>query len=416
MAALTWQNVNTPQNDLRDLRGITTDMFSGLQGLLDKQKAADNANWDQTKLNNTNALLAGVQEAQTPEEYAAKRAALQQQMAGYGAQVDAVAGRAAMDNRLATLQQRGIADIEYKGKLATETDRPQRDLAMSLYAKGDFAGGDAASEKVVRDKAALYEASRIGQRRVQTEGQTDTAFGLKTAIDNLALTNAPEKFKSEMLTAAAQRNASNASAAASVSHSAAEKLRGELLASQNEDAKATRTSALRNASAQALVKGTMYEGGAYTGKNAKEVSDLIDSTTGNRLDEADKNAMKAYIAKLEAAGGIKVGDTMMPIPLDLLKSQLLGAKDEGWGWSTGGVNYLERSLKEAMNRIEPASKTADGKEIPARSPALDGYHALLAARDSLIENPQLPTGKGGSGSPKPPGEYKSPKPKPHKKD
>lgn len=412
MAALTWQNVNGPQLSVADLRSTTNDMFSGLQGLLDKQKATDTANWDQVKLNNTNALLSGVQEAQTPEEYAAKRAALQQQLGAAGAQVDSAAVRTAMDSRLSTLQQRAKAEWDFNNAKIDQADAPLRDEAAMRFALGDYAGGRAIAEKLQRNKAVSFEAAKAGERRDVLEGQQNVTFGNTLAEEARRAAAAPVDLQVKQ----ANIRQSDASAASSYAHSAAEKLRGELLSSQAADAKAARDSALRNASAQALVKGTMYEGGAYTGKNAKEVSDLIDSTSGNRLDEADKNAMKAYIAKLEAAGGIKVGNTMMPIPLDLLKSQILGAKDEGWGWSTGGVNYLERTLKEAMNRVEPASKTADGRELPARSPALDGYHALLAAHASLVENPQPPTGKGGSGSPKPPGEYKSPKAKPHKKD
>lgn len=178
---ITWQTVTGPSlaEASRPMEAASrsfNEAFSGLDNVLKQRQAIEAGNWDQTKLNNTNALLGAVQEPKTPEEFAAKEAQLRQMLTGYGAQVDPIAARAALDGRMATLQQRGLANIQYTGAVAEEADRPKRDLALSLYAQGNFAGGDAVAAEVQRNKAALYEASRLGQRRVITEGQADTTF------------------------------------------------------------------------------------------------------------------------------------------------------------------------------------------------------------------------------------------------
>jgi hypothetical protein len=414
MAALTWQNVNGPSlaeasKPLEAAGAGFTAAFTGLDDLLKKRQATETANWDQGKVNNTNAFLAGVQNPQTPEEFAAQKIALQQQLTGYGAQVDAVAGRNALDGRLATLQNRSKAAWEYDNAAIDQKDAPLRDEASMLFAQGKYDEGKAVADKVQRNKAILFEAAKTGQRKGVLEGYEDVSQTQKVSEEARKAAAAPVDLRVKE----ANIRQSDASAAASYASSSAEKLRGDLLKIQSDDAKVARASALRLASSQAILKGTIYEGGTYSGKNAQEISTLIDGTTGNRLDDADKNAMKTYIATLEAAGGIQTSRGLMPIPLDFLKSQILGAKDEGWGWSTGGVNYLERSLKAAMEATVPGGTDDNNQPLPDRSPALDGYHALLNAQRAAINDPVV-DGKGGS-SPKSPGAYKPPKPsKDHK--
>ncbi len=178
---ITWQTVTGPSlaEASRPMEAASrsfNEAFSGLDNVLKQRQAIETGNWDQTKLNNTNALLGAVQEPKTPEEFAAKEAQLRQMLTGYGAQVDPIAARAALDGRMATLQQRGLANIQYTGAVAEEADRPKRDLALTLYAKGDIAGGDAVAAQVQRNKAVLAEASHKWKRTGVTEGQADTTF------------------------------------------------------------------------------------------------------------------------------------------------------------------------------------------------------------------------------------------------
>lgn len=128
MAAITWQNINGPSvaqaaSPLGDAQKTLSGMFSGFEDILTKRAAVENANWDQTKVNNTNAFLAATQEAKTPEEFAAREAMLREQLKSYGAQVDPAAARAALDGRTALLQQRSLANQQYTDQQAEVAGR-----------------------------------------------------------------------------------------------------------------------------------------------------------------------------------------------------------------------------------------------------------------------------------------------------
>ena len=183
MAAITWQNINGPSlaEASRPMEAASrsfNDAFSGLGDILKQRQAIETGKWEQTKLNNTNALLGAVQEAKTPEEFASREAVLRQQLAGYGAQVDPVAVRAAMDGRMATLQQRAVAGMDYQNKVTDNREAPIRDSIASLTSQGRFPEAKALLEQhTLRNEAALYDANRQGERRVLTEKQADTTFG-----------------------------------------------------------------------------------------------------------------------------------------------------------------------------------------------------------------------------------------------
>ena len=78
MAAITWQNINGPSlaEATRPMEAASrsfTGAFDGLANVLKQREATNAANWDQAKVNNTNALLGAVQEPKTPEEFARLR-------------------------------------------------------------------------------------------------------------------------------------------------------------------------------------------------------------------------------------------------------------------------------------------------------------------------------------------------------
>lgn len=410
MGIITWQNINGPSlaeatRPMEVAQRSFENVFGGLGEVIKKREVTDAANWDQTKINNTNALLNASQEARTPEEFAAREAQLRQQLLGYGAQVDPVAVRAALDGRMATLQQRAVAGIDYQNKVTDNREAPIRDSIAALTSQGKFAEAKALLEQhTLRNEAALYDANRLGERRVVTEGQADQKFDFDVAQEADRAKMAPLERASRQ----ASTNASNASAGAANQQVLESQSRIEISKAQEDARLASNLAALKQASSQAELKGTIYEGGVYTGKNAMEISTLIDSTTGNRLDEADKRAMKTWIAKIDAEGGIKTDQGTFPIPLDFLKSAILGAKDEGWGWSTGGVNYLERTFKEAMGHVQLGKDAAGNDKLI--SPAVDGLAALERARRKAVEFPVATNPKGG-GDPKSSGEYKPPKTK-----
>lgn len=113
---ITWRNVDAP-----DLRGAGALMglagnslntgFDKLGEVLKQRQDIASQNWDQQKVNNTQAFMDTLSKYRTPEEYQAALASgeLDQQRQGYGAQIDPVAARAAEEARLGILQNRATA-------------------------------------------------------------------------------------------------------------------------------------------------------------------------------------------------------------------------------------------------------------------------------------------------------------------
>lgn len=190
MAAITWQNISGPSVaqaavPLGDAQKTLSGMFTGFEDILTKRAAMENANWDQTKVNNTNAFLNATQEAKTPEEFAAREAMLREQLKGYGAQVDPMAARAALDGRMATLQQRGLATQQYTDQQAEvagrsgvagydsaisaiKTSADAQSLRESLGAATGAGAIDPRASAVLMNKLRAAEDSRLVADRATT--------------------------------------------------------------------------------------------------------------------------------------------------------------------------------------------------------------------------------------------------------
>lgn len=361
MAAITWQNINGPSlaEATRPMEAASrsfTGAFDGLANVLKQREATNAANWDQAKVNNTNALLGAVQEPKTPEEFAAKEAQLRQQLLGYGAQVDPVAARAALDNRMATLQQRGLANIQYTGAVAEEADRPKRDLALSLYAKGDIAGGDAVAAEVQRNKAALAEASHKWQRTGVTEKQTDTKFDFDQAAEAQKVLERPlliDKLNSDLLTAKAQRTLSGAQADA-------------LGREKNANSPATKA---QDAAYEQLLKDNLFGGGSLEpGRNLAEVSKYVKAsiTDPKEADGLTRAIAKLSSQKFDVGNGMKVG-----VPISLLQEALHLSQDTNWKinpWNNRVSNF-EELIKKRMADPDVAQQALAAQQIAANRDA-----------------------------------------------
>ena len=411
MAALTWQNVNAPQLDMRDIRGTTNDIFSGLQGLLGKAQATDSANWDQVKTNNTNAFMDELHKPRSPEEMAAlqKSGFLDQMRASFGAQADRTAMRAAEDTRGSVLQNRALTDIAYKNAAADAVAAPIIEAHKIAALKGDKAAMAAieAANPGLRGMSGALDFGHTVERRGINEGQQDTTFGLKTALDNLTLTNAPKAFESKMLTEAAQRNASNAQAVSATSNAATEKLRAELLTSQVADAKETRDALKVQAAIKAKLTGTLFENGEATGK---DMPLFIAALTNNKSIHDDEKAkllgkvteMINSEVPIEYMKDGKPHTAKVPLPRDKVLELLGGAYDGTLlsKWNNGPAATFEERMKDALQKVVKG----DGKTTFDKAPAVDDYEALKVLRKQLIDTPVVATGKGEPKLPKSLGE------------
>ena len=223
MAAITWQNISGADysNAARTLDAAQQRLdagFGNLGDILKKREATDTANWDTGKVNNTQAFLDEVAKYRTPEEFQAAQQSgvLDRMRQGFGAQVDANAARTAQDGRLATLQQRGLADINYNTAVTNERELPIRDNISALTSQGKFGEAQALLDQHnLRNEAALFDAVRSGQRRVTTEGQADTTFDNQQAVEAQNVLMRPLDLAAKRAAIAASQASTNASNAAS---------------------------------------------------------------------------------------------------------------------------------------------------------------------------------------------------------
>jgi len=381
-------------------------MFTGFENLIKGREATQTANWDQGKVNNTADFLAAVRKPQNATEYEAamKSGLLDQLRQSYGAQVDQTAAANAMDGRLSVLRGRDEQSIKYNQVLRTEEQRPLSNQLASMIAAGDTVGARLvlAAHPELDQAAKLSTDASAFDRRLIEQGQHDTANALATATATQNLAYLPKKQESDLRTAAAQQ----ASAYASANHSNASTI---LAQGQEADRQKVAASLSRNAAAQAMLKGTVYEGGVWTGKDVVEGRDILSKIDSTGFGSGEANKMMERLSQIESEGGLLVKGQRVPLPKDLVKGILAGANDQGWdGWNQGGVTYLDNALKKAMEATISGGVTVDGVPIPDRYPLIDGALVLNNAYKVSIEDPVAQ--KGGSGSPKPPGAYKSPKP------
>ena len=180
---ITWQNVRGPSlaeavRPLEAAQNGFSSMFGSFEDILKQRQATETANWDQGKQNNTNAFLGAVQEVKNSEEFAAREAALRQQLMGYGAQVDATAGRNALDGRLSTLQQRATAGWAYDNAVVDQKEAPLVRAIASANARQDPLTANLLmnANPDLRSMPALAAAYTASQRQVTADAQGATTF------------------------------------------------------------------------------------------------------------------------------------------------------------------------------------------------------------------------------------------------
>lgn len=181
---ITWQNIQGP-----DYSGATRSLdaaqrsfggvFDQLGSVLAQHQRIGEANWQNTKTNNTNTFLDRLAAFKTPEELAAAQQAgvLNQLRQQFGAQIDTAAIRGAEEQRLNQLR----AGVKQAGEYQDwSTDRAQFgdvEKAKQLIADKDFAGARALlGEKDLRQESVLWDALTKGQRAQVVEGQQDKRF------------------------------------------------------------------------------------------------------------------------------------------------------------------------------------------------------------------------------------------------
>ena len=182
---ITWQSLAAP-----DLRGVALMMnqaqnsinsgFGNLTDVLKQREATETANWNQQKTNNTNELFNKLAGYKTPEEYQAalNSGALQQEAAGYGAQVDQAAFRKALDSRMGDLQQRAVQGINYQTALDNEADVTKSGAATAAMGKGEYTqAGELIKGMSPRNQAAWFQKLEAQKDTDSKQAQQDVKVG-----------------------------------------------------------------------------------------------------------------------------------------------------------------------------------------------------------------------------------------------
>lgn len=405
---ITWQNVAAP-NFSDAFRGMATAQqgfdtaFTGLGDLIKKREATEAANYEQGKVNNTNAFLASVQEAKTPEEFAAREAALRTQLAGYGSQVDAAAARSALDGRLGTLQQRSVANQQFTDQQVDVAGRPiaagynsalaqatKTDTVQGLMESIQIATGAGAvdprlatmlTEKALARSAALTAEARAAEDQVWQGQNYQKTWEHQANQDSIARANLAIQREN----VAEQRRAREAASAdagirARTAHLIAA---GDLVKNQT-------------AASQEIKKNTPYAE-MFGGTNM----DLINKAA-SAANDGDPKYGNAVIDKITA-----LRKTMPDIPVDVITAAISMAKNEFgaslWrsdGYSNSVVDHIKNQMRDpaVLDRIAIANEQigkAQGKyESTSVEPAPQPKgNAAIGVAPSGVAAPSAPQTK-----------------------
>jgi hypothetical protein len=170
--AITWRNLNSNSTEgvATMLAGAQAGFNKGLESLnssLQQYQAGEKAAWETTRNNNAEAVLNNLASYQSPEALQADIASgkLQQQILQYGDAIDASKVRNAPLERLAALQQQGLANNEYQDAVTQRQQLPIVDQAGQLIAQGNFQGAEELlNQHVLSGESKLWDRL-TGERR-----------------------------------------------------------------------------------------------------------------------------------------------------------------------------------------------------------------------------------------------------------
>ena len=378
MAAITWQNINGPSvaqaaAPLGDAQKTLSGMFTGFEDILTKRAAMENANWDQTKVNNTNAFLNATQEAKTPEEFAAMEAMLREQLKGYGAQVDPMAARAALDGRTALLQQRSLANQQYTDQQVEVANRPVEAGYRGALAQAKTPEG--VSGLMDSMQAAVGAGAmdpRIFAKVMQEARGTNTAL---VGEEQRAVTHTRQGLDLD----------SNIAHRANQDKIAREKLgierqQANLAQQRLTEDRAAREAAANNAGITAR-SGLIKNMADLTQETTKAINE-VEKSTPYAVNFSDKNSEDVRIIANSLNGTPKYGVAVLSklaeiskdykggIPLEVVKSSLDMAKNNTFDFmnrSDGYANNVAEHIATQMKDPATLEKMVYAKEVMAKA-------------------------------------------------
>jgi hypothetical protein len=404
MAVITWRNIEAPNlgDPSRTFQTAQQSFNAGMATLGDLLKGAqanDEANWQTGKTNNTDAFLtAAMQKYATPEGFKAAVASgeLEALRSQYGAQIDLGATRQFLDSRLATLQQRGLAENQYNDAQETVQLRPLQSQAMLEALNGNVGGVGQILEAnpALRNRFGADITRALLTRQGEQFRMVNEAEDQRFQREGAARAEARAPLELDQLRASTR--ASNAAAASS---EASSRLSAAQLKAQT--ASDALTAKLEREKADKILKtGPLALGWFDNNTGAKT---LRENLTGvGKLSEDEVQAVVAAAGAIQQQGGIpiKVDGKTYRAPISISEvvaaATTKGSDTFGSTWRTDGgtasdiIKLLQKryenkdfalSMLESMGAagIAPGEDGTPAKARDAGTPAGRGAAPLAAA-------------------------------------
>lgn len=165
MAVITWKNIGSSggsggagaaTNLFEVAKGNTDAAFANFNKVLSNQQRTDQANWDTTKENNTEAFKDMLAGAKSVEELAALEASGQLDASQYGSQIDRDVVRNGADQRKDYLRDAFIKQEEFNDVERIARDAPYLDKIKAHISGADFNNPEvlAQSQSMIADAVA----------------------------------------------------------------------------------------------------------------------------------------------------------------------------------------------------------------------------------------------------------------------
>ena len=357
---IRWDNIHGP--DFRTASGILgqsqasmNTAISGIGNIFQGMNNLEQENWNTGKTNNTNAFMRQLMGYKTPEEYQAamQAGALNDQLTGYGAQVDSDAAMKAMDRRLVTLQQRDLADMQYQGSKLEKQQAPIRDRIATKIALGQIPAAMAELEANpgLLNTAPLAQAADARTWLGKERGQQETVW---------AATNKEAPARLQLLEGQGKLAESQATLALSKAYAEST---GEGKGGSGGKGKADTTIELtkeqltEQARNELLAKDSSATNGSASGiANIDQITEFINANVSKDAREEVMSHVFPYLSKEYA---LKDGKKMN-VPLDVLKSAIVSSSPTFWQtnkvfnpltWSpfTSRASRLDDAISSMMN-------------------------------------------------------------------
>lgn len=428
---ITWKNITgyNPADAIRPMYyGAQTinQGFDQLQKVLGGITANDEANWQNQKVNNTQAFLSKLAAYKTPEQLAAAQAAgeLDTMKEGFGAQVDQAAIRGAEENRIGQLRTALTQEQKYVQDQNILAHQPITEQMKAAALRGDDATFNqmAANFPQNPELDKVLEFKRGLARQNTADQQNTTLFNQKVEMFPLEKQAKQGEIANQATTAQAHATQANAALA----RAQADILENQARAAKEESARIKAANEKAEQSKKDAYKQLREQYGMSSGTLDTEEGQKAfrEGLKGMNISEQQASDIFYNLNESFGKGGIEVGKDkdgkpiLMPIPVSDALKAVGGATDTGLWWSRKGddfVNILQNRfghktarlgmdntkeqdkarideiravLRASSDRLSPLHESFAGKsEAEKKSPELGTITPNAAAGLAYLNNP-----------------------------